>query len=312
MSGTVILSAADAAQLNADIGSIGIGGALSATATSYIIELTNDLVLTAPVAPISLANGDVLTIEGANAGNDRLTAQIDGDGAFPGFTVSAGVLDLSNLSLTGLVAAGGTHSLSGGGAIFVGASGTVNVANVNFSGDVARGGTAAGGAVFVAPGGSFSLTGGAVSGSGNSPGNAFFIQGNNAVTLANTTITGAIADAAGAGLGAGAGTVITEGSVTLSSASHYTGGTEILNELTLLDAQAAGTGAISFSATQFESLSIASGAVPLNVIAGFAPGPAPVGATADFIDFESIGAPASVSLGTGNHLTVAGASAIVT
>ena len=240
------------AELNAAIAAINVGGASSAANTSYTITITSDFILNADIDAINLAAGDTLTIQGSNPANDSSTAQIDGDTTYRGFVVTAGSVNLNNLSLTGMTAPGGTPgNPAGGGALYVGANASVATSAVTFNGDSARGGTAAGGAIFVAQGGALDVTGGSVSGSGHAAGNGIFIQGNDSITLTNTTVTGVIADQSGSSLGAGAGSVVIQGAVTLSATNTYTGGTQIGNaptagSLSLLAPGAAGTGPISF------------------------------------------------------------------
>ncbi len=313
MSGTVVFSVATEAQLNTALAAIDNGGTASAANTAYLILLTGDFTLNTNITAVNLAAGDTLTVQGANAGNGASTAQIDGNGTYRGFTVNAGSLDLINMSLTAMSAPGGTGgALGGGGALYVGAGASAVTSAVTFGGDTARGGTPAGGAVFVAQGGTLNISGGSLAGSGTVAGNGIFIQGNGVVTLTNTTVTGAIADQTGAGVGAGAGSVIVQGAVTLGAASHYSGGTLIEGALTLAAPGAAGAGAITFSAVTGETLTIGMGDAPANVIKGLLP----VGATSltvsDTIDLAGIGAPAGYTLSAGNQLTVTGALGTVT
>ena len=302
---TTNFSVANEAELNAAIAAINFGGTSSAINTSYTITITSDFTLTADITPINLASGDNLTVTGSSIYNT--TAVLDGNGSHRGFVVNAGSVALSDLSLTGMTAPGGSGgSPSGGGALYVGANAAVVTSAVTFNGDSVHGGTPAGGAIFVAQGGSLDVTGGSVAGSGTAAGNGIFIQGNNSITLDNTTVTGHIADQSGSSLGSGAGSVVIQGAVTLSAANHYTGGTQVDGSLSLMAAGAAGTGAITFIAPTGESLIVGAGDVPSNLIDGFVPVAATNFANADTVDLVGIGSPAGYSLSPTNQLTVSG------
>ena len=295
--------------LDADITAINSASTSDPAGTNYLILLMTDLTLTANIQAIKLAPGHPLTVEGLNSGNDFNTALIDGDGSHRGFVVNSGSVAFSNLDLQGMTAPGGSGGLpGGGGALYVGTGASVSANGVAFSGDTANGGTPAGGAVFLAAGGSLALAGGSIAGSGH---NGLFIQGNNSVTLDALSVTGVIADQTGSHLGTGAGTVITQGAVTLGAANDYTGGTHIQGALTLLAPGAAGTGAISFTSASGETLVAGAGDAPANKIDGFVLNAS--GRTAgDVIDLQGIGAPTSAKLTAGNHLTVAGSTGTVT
>jgi len=313
MSVTVTFSVATEADLNAAIAAINVGGSDSATNTAYQIILTADLTLTSNISAINLAAGDTLSIQGSNADNDLLTAQLDGDGTYRGFVVNAGSVSLSNMSLTGMTAPSGTGgSPGGGGALYVGANASVVTSSVAFNGDTASGGTPAGGAIFVAQGGTLDVSGGSIAGGGNAAGNGIFIQGNDSITLTNTTVTGVIADQTGSNLGSGAGSVVVQGAVTFSAANQYTGGTQIDGSLSLMAAGAAGTGAISFAAPSGETLIIGAGGAPANLIDGFVPNVATGHVNADTIDLVGIGSPTGYALSATNQLTVSGNQGAVT
>jgi hypothetical protein len=310
---TTTFTASTEADLNAAIAAISIGGSSSAIGTAYTIIITSDLTLNTNLAAINLAAGSTLTIQGSNAGNDALTAQLDGDGTRSGFVVNAGSVDLVNMSLVGMTAPGGAGgSPAGGGALYVGAGAAVATSAVTFSGDTAKGGTPAGGAIFVAQGGTLDVSGGSVGGSGSAAGNGIFIQGNDSVTLTNTTVTGVIADQTGAKLGSGAGAVIIQGAVTLGAANHYTGGTQIGGSLSLMAAGAAGAGPISFAAPSGETLIIGAGDAPANLIDGFVPNAAAGHVNGDTIDLMGIGSPVGYALSATNQLTVSGSQGAVT
>ena len=306
------------AELNAAIAAINVGGVSSAADTSYTITITSDFILNADIAAINLAAGDTLTIQGSNPANDSSTAQIDGDSTHRGFVVTAGSVSLNNLALIGMTAPGGTPgNPAGGGALYVGQNASVATSAVTFNGDSASGGTAAGGAIFVAQGGALDVTGGSVSGSGHAAGNGIFIQGNDSITLTNTTVTGVIADQSGSSLGTGAGSVVIQGAVTLSKTDTYTGGTQIGNaqtagSLSLLAPGAAGTGPISFANPSGETLIVGAGDVPTNLIEGFVPNAVTGYANTDTIDLVGIGSPLGYTLSPTNQLAVTASQGLVT
>ena len=174
----------------------------------------------------------------------------------------------------------------------------------------AGGGLGAGGDVFVEQGGQLTITDGANLGTGQvagggggakALGNGLFIQGNQAITLGATTISGVIADQSGSGgtgANAGVGTVLISGDATLSAKNTYTGGTQIQAGVLSLQAQgAAGSGAISFTGASTELL-IGAGDAPTNTIAGFAFG--------DLIDLQGLGGATTATLGSGGKLTIQG------
>jgi Hint domain len=292
---TTIYTVATEADLNAAIASINASSA-SASDVNFSIVVTGNFSLTSNIAAIDLGTGNTLAIQGAGGG------QIDGGGTYQGFVVDSGAVNLSNLSLTNMVAPGGAD---GGGALYVGAGASVSTIMVSFDGDAAVG---AGGAVFVADGGSLNLLNSAIAGSG--AGNGLFIAGNETVTLMNSTVTGVIADQSGSDLGAGSASVVVEGDVTLAATNTYTGGTEIEGSLTL--AGAAGSGAITFAAPLGEALIVEAGDAPRNQIDGFVASPISGLGNSDTIDLVGIGAPSGYQLGLQNRLTVTGSDGSVT
>jgi len=308
MSGTTVFSVASEADLDAAIAAIDVGGAASAANTAYVISITTDLSLGSDIPAITLATGDTLSIQGDNTDNSNLSATIDGGGS-RGFIVNSGSVSLANLSLIAMTAPGGSGGTpGGGGALYVAAGASVSTSSVTFGNDSARGGTPAGGAVFVAQGGTFSAVGGSIAGAGSAAGNGIFIQGNDSITLSGETVTGAIADQTGANLGTGAGSVVAQGLVTLGGASDYTGGTQVNGTLTLTAASAAGSGAITFGAATGDTLAISGGA-PTNQIDGFV---ANASAPSNAIDLQGIGLATGYTLTAGNHLSVFGSAGTAT
>ena len=313
MTGTTGFLITTEAELDADIAAIDVGGTAAATATDYLFTINTDLSMTNNIPAIDLLAGDTLTIDGYNPDGANFAATIDGGDGVQGLVVNSGTVDLSNLMLTAMSAPGGTGGTpGGGGALYVGAGAVVSASDVIFSGDRASGGTPAGGAVFVAQGGTFSLTGGSLAGAGNAAGNGIFMQGDNSIALSNTTITGSIADQTGSGLGVGAGTLDVQGAVTLAATNHFTGGIEIgtaagaTGTLTLAAPGAAGSGSIAFENPIGDILAIGTGDVPSGHILGFVPNPGAGSASSDTIDLTGIGTPVGHDLSATNTLTVTG------
>ncbi|MGC2412222.1 MAG: hypothetical protein WA459_05945, partial [Stellaceae bacterium] len=295
------------AELHAAITAINAGGTDAAANTSYVFLITSDLALSSTIPTINLLASDTLSIEGDNADSDTLTAVIDGGDEHRGFVVNSGTVAFSNLELTALTAPGGTGGVpGGGGAIFVGAGASVSTTNVTFTGDSASGGTPAGGAVFVAQGGSFEAIGGSIAGAGTEAGKGIFIQGNGSITLSGTTVTGVISDQTGSHLGTGAGAVSILGAVTLDAKNTYTGGTSINGTLSLAASGAAGSGSIAFATPTGLELIVGAGDVPANTIDGFVPNSGAGSLSSDLIDLQGIGLATSYTLSAGNHLTLNG------
>jgi hypothetical protein len=272
MTTTITYGISSFAQLNADIAAIDQGGSAAAADTNYVFLLTADFSLGTTVTGINLIAGDTLTIQGDN---------------------------IANLQDTGAP----TVTLNGGGRTFglVADSGSVSFSNVNFTGPAGPDG-----AVSVAPGGSLSISSATVGGAG------IYLQGNSSVVLTGATVTGAITDQTGSHLGIGAGSVIADGTVTLSAAGTYTGGTTINGTLTLLAPGAAGTGEITFGTPTGNTLTIGAGDTPANAIGGFVPNPAGGSVPSNVIDLEGVGLATGYSLSAGNQLTLTGTSAAVT
>ena len=316
MSGTTMTFAISTeAQLIAAIGAINAGGTDAAAGANYSFLIIANFALSGTIPPIDLLPGDSLSIIGdaLNADTGATVATISGGNRYQGFVVNSGTVALSNLDLSTLSAAGGTGGApSGGGALFVGAGASVITTNVNFSGDRATGGTPAGGAVFVAQGGTFEAIGGTIGASGTAAGTGLFIQGNNTITIDAAAASGTISDQTGAHLGTGSGTVNTIGAVTLSATNAYTGGTIIDGTLTLAAPGAAGAGAITFGVNTGAALVIGAGDTTSNVIAGFLPNSGVGAPASDTIDVQGIGLATSYTLSASNQLTLIGGSIPVT
>ncbi len=231
-------------------------------------------------------------------------------------------------SFGGGAASGGSAGFGGGGAGSAGGwGGGGSLSAGGFGGGAggggAGGGLAAGGAVFVQQGGSLTILGGSLSGgsvsggvgsNGGTAGSAFgsgiFIQGGDHLTLAPAsgqmlTIANTIADESGSG-GKGAGSVIMNGAgtVVLSAANTYTGGTTLRGgTLSLQASGAVGSGRVTFAYGTADTLVVGAGDVPKNVIVGFLPG--------DTIDLQGIGTATSATPGVHNVLTISGGTTTV-
>ena len=249
----------------------------------------------------------------AGASVNLSNVQFSGDGARggDGGTVTGSGTGAGGTGAPGGFGSGGAGGVAGG---FGGGGGT-NAAGGFGAGGNAGGGLAAGGDVFVQAGGTLTISGGSLGAgslsggaggtggtAGAAYGNGIFIQGNNTVLLNAVTVTGAIADQSGSGgtgSNAGAGTVDTTGLVTLAAQNTYTGGTVIENgTLTLANAGAAGSGAISFATAA--TLQIGAGDTPSNTILGF------TDTKGAAIDLQGIGLATTALLQPGNHLVVSG------
>jgi hypothetical protein len=187
----------------------------------------------------------------------------------------------------GVVGAGASNgSGSGGGGGFGAGSG-------NGSGSSGGGGLGAGGDIFVQAGGSLiiesgtlglgTVAGGTGANDGAGLGTAIFLQGTQSQTLApangqTLTIAGSIDDESGSnttsgqGGGSGAAGLILngDGTVILTAASDYTGGTTIDSGALILDAPGAtGTGGITFGSGDPPSLTFSTANAPTTAITGF-------------------------------------------
>jgi hypothetical protein len=290
------------ADLDAAISAISAGGSQAAANTVYVIYLTTDISLSKALPKINLLPGSNVAIAGNNQDNTNHVATLDGGGS-QGFVVAAGTVSFLNLTLTAFSAPGGASPTapSGGGAIYVAPGATVTTGNVTFTQDTATGANAAGGAVFVAQGGTFSADQGTISGS-------VFAAGSTTLALSNILVTAPIADQTGAHLGSGTVTLSLTGASTLSAANTYTGGTNFSGLLTLLNPKAASTGAITFTDASGDVLAIGAGDAPANVVRGFVLNTGTAGGVSDTIDLLGIGTATAtgVSLSAANVLTVTG------
>lgn len=128
-----------AAQLNAALSQIDLGGSDSRTDTAYTITLANGFALDRDLFAINLADLDTLTIQGNGA-------TLDGGGAHRGLFDYAGAVVVNALTIAHASAVGGAGGNgAGGGAglgggLFVGAAGSVTLNSVNFVADGAGGG----------------------------------------------------------------------------------------------------------------------------------------------------------------------------
>ncbi len=217
----------------------------------------------------------------------------------------------------GVGGAGGYSNGNGNGAFGGGGGG-----GYGSSGGFGGGGLGAGGAIFVQQGGSLTFTGGSVSGgsvaggagtagggNGEGLGSGLFLQGNQQVTLSAAAaqpliISDVIADQNGSpGGSGGAGSLLIQGpgTVALSAANTYTGGTTLASgTLALQSTTAAGTGAITFGANSAATLLVGNGDAPANTISGFAQG--------ETIDLAGVGLETTVTPGANNAYQFSGGS----
>jgi autotransporter-associated beta strand protein len=195
---------------------------------------------------------------------------VGGIGGVGGFGGGVGGPGLTALGDQGSAGGGGGGGLGAGGDIFIQAGGSL----------VIEGGTLGAATVLGGTGGT--AVGSSNSGNGYGLGAAMFLQGNQTQTLQaaagqTLVVAGSIDDQTGsipsAGSG-GAGTiVIAGGTVDLTAASDYTGGTTIEDGTLILGAAgAAGSGGITFGSGDPPFLEFSLAAAPTNVISGFVSG----------------------------------------
>jgi hypothetical protein len=267
--------------------------------------------LTATGGPLAGGNGGPGILFGAASGGAGSGGQGGEDGGGGGGSNGFGGGGGGSIGGIGDYADGG---FGGGGSSFGrGGFGGGNGGDVGLGG----GGLGAGGDIFVQQGGSLIYSGGTASGGsvaggapgdGGGPGSGFgaglFLQGNQQVTLSATaaqplTIGDVIADQTGSGgindnVGAGTLVIAGPGTVTLSAANTYTGGTTLTGgTFDLANAKAAGSGVITFATGDLATLRIELGDAPANTIAGFAPGAR--------IDFAGVGTETTATLSTPNE-----------
>ena len=154
------LTAGSAADLNAELTLIDVGGADAGAGNSYTVTLTQGFTLDRQLYAINLqggtGGGDTLTIDGGGA-------TLDGANTYNGFFVYSGAVAINDLTIANAVASGGIGDNSGGGGaglgggLFVAGTGNVDgsgaalatggavtLSNVAFIGDAAKGGAEAG------------------------------------------------------------------------------------------------------------------------------------------------------------------------
>jgi hypothetical protein len=242
--------------------------------------------------PPSIYNNATGGAGGFGGGGGGSNGSSDGYGGMGGFGGGGGGGGQANGGQGGFGGGGGasTQTSAAGGAGGFGAGAGVT------GGSYGGGGLGAGGDIFVQQGGSLTIESGAIGhgtvtgGIGNiagaALGTALFLQGRQHQTLApgagqTLTIAGSIDDESGSdatlptgdgtGIGA-AGLVINgDGTVILTAASDYTGGTTIDSGALILDAaNATGTGGITFGSGDPPALTFATADAPTTPITGFA------------------------------------------
>jgi hypothetical protein len=239
----------DASELAADIELIDAGGADAQSNTTYTFNFqlaggVTTLTLAAQLDAINLDAGSSLAI---NGNGDTLS----GGNRYNGFFVYAGNVSISNLTIINAIAiggAGGTAAYGGGsgaglgGGLFVASGADVSLQNVTFSNDAAQGYDG-----FFDQSGPLTLQNLSITGTPDGSGGYAVLIGNGqtvdllATPGTTATIAGVIADQSGSGapgtLAIGGG-----GTVALSAANTYAGGTTVTDGTTLLLGTATGLG----------------------------------------------------------------------
>ncbi|MBR1177225.1 VCBS domain-containing protein [Bradyrhizobium sp. KB893862 SZCCT0404] len=133
----------NAAELNATLLAISVGGGAAAANTNYSIEFAGNISIAslgANLTAINLASGSHLVINGAGY-------SLDGANAYRGLFVFGGNVSINNLNIAHTLAQGGAGGAQGGGGgaglgggLFVAAGAAVTIDAVTFTGDAARGG----------------------------------------------------------------------------------------------------------------------------------------------------------------------------
>ncbi|MET4799716.1 VCBS repeat-containing protein [Bradyrhizobium sp. LB11.1] len=133
----------NAAELNATLLAISVGGGAAAANTNYSIEFAGNIsiaALGANLTAINLASGSHLFINGAGY-------SLDGGNAYRGLFVFGGNVSINNLNIAHTLAQGGAGGVEGGGGgaglgggLFVAAGAAVAIDAVTFTGNAAKGG----------------------------------------------------------------------------------------------------------------------------------------------------------------------------
>jgi autotransporter-associated beta strand protein len=227
----------------------GSGGSLiQGVPISFPFTATDINTLNAAIVAADLATSGTLTINlGANIGLNGVALDalnlksgvtvdligngytLDGGGTQQGLVVTAGSVAVSNLAIDGM---------AGGSGVFAGAAGKVTLTNVGFAGN-------SGGDIYAQAGASLSIADAGTIAGGATSGNDIYLEGgSNPPVFAPggiETIAGVIAGPGGLILN-GSGTMV------LSAANTYAGGTTIdAGTLEIAAAGSAGSGAISFA-----------------------------------------------------------------
>ncbi|MCP3390548.1 VCBS domain-containing protein [Bradyrhizobium sp. CCGB12] len=133
----------NAAELNATLLAISVGGGAAAANTNYSIEFAGNISIAslgANLTAINLASGSHLVINGAGY-------SLDGGNAYRGLFVFGGNVSINNLNIAHTLAKGGAGGVEGGGGgaglgggLFVAAGAAVTIDAVTFTGAAATGG----------------------------------------------------------------------------------------------------------------------------------------------------------------------------
>lgn len=308
------------------------GGGIGSTATGGTGGGAGGAGIVQGAAGASSGGGSMPGVGGAGGGGGGSAGLPSFHRGSPPFPAAGGAGGIGNAgNFGGGAAPGGVAGFGGGGSQSAGGWG--GGGSSGFDGGFgagggsavgAGGGLGAGGAVFVQAGGTLTITSGTVSGnlalggsaSGGIAGAGFaggiFAQGGGTIGLAPgagqvLTVTDGIADPAGTLGGPGAEALLLNGlgTVVLSAANSFSGGVAInAGTLSLQNAAAAGTGAISFGYGAAAMLVIGAGDVPVNAISYFLPGVT--------IDLQGIGLATAAAVVGGHTLAVTGGTSGVT
>ena len=209
-----VFTASTAAQLAALITEIDAGGVYSLANTSYEIDLTGAIALTANLPAINLASGDTLSIVG---NGNTVSGALNGAATYAAFNLQSGSLSLSNLTIS--------HTSNGYGSglgVWSGTSATLS--NVIFSDNHAPG--LVGGAIVVVSGSSLTLGAGSFSGDTAALGAAIWLDGSSTITFAPPTgQTLTVANS----IGGGNGTINISGPGDVTLSGGFDSGSQAIN-----------------------------------------------------------------------------------
>ncbi len=209
-----VFTASTAAQLAALIAEIDVGGVYSLANTSYEIDLTGPIALTANLPAINLASGDTLSIVG---NGNTVSGALNGAATYAAFNLQSGSLSLSNLTISHT-----SNDYGSGLGVWSGTSATLS--NVIFSDNHAPG--RVGGAIVVVSGSSLTLGAGSFSGDTADLGAAIWLDGSSTITFAPPTgQTLTVANS----IGGGNGTINISGPGDVTLSGGFDSGSQAIN-----------------------------------------------------------------------------------